>query len=217
MALTLKTVPGWMIVAVAAVAGILAGGIGVYVRQSADSNVSASAVNCAPAAATAARLSPLATGELAAFKPSDRPESFAALAFKDAAGRDTTLAAFAGRVVLVNLWATWCVPCRSEMPALDRLEASKGNAGFAVVPINLDVKGPDTARAFLDKIGITHLPLYSDPDMAVFNDLKRRGLALGLPTSLLLDGNGCRLGVVEGPAAWDSPEAAALIDAARAG
>ena len=81
----------------------------------------------------------------------------------------------------------------------------KGGRDFAVVPINLDVKGPETARAFLANIGVTRLPLYSDPAMGVFNDLKRRGLALGLPTSLLIDGMGCRVGIVEAPAAWDSP------------
>lgn len=216
MALTLKTVPAWLIVVAAAVAGLLAGGIGVYVRQAGDSNVQAS-VNCDAAVAVARHLAGLATGEVAAFRASDKPESFATLAFKDADGKDSTLAAFAGRLVLVNLWATWCVPCRAEMPALDRLAATKGDAAFAVVPINLDVKGPATARAFLDKIGVTHLPLYSDPDMGVFNDLKSRGLTLGLPTSLLLDGKGCRLGIVQGPAGWDSKEAAALIDAAKAG
>jgi thiol-disulfide isomerase/thioredoxin len=217
-----KTVPGWMVVAAAAVAGILAGGIGVYVRLSADSNApgaapAAIAVNCDAAVARAKRLAPLARGDLAAFAPTDKSESFAGLSFKDADGKDTTLAAFGGRVLLVNLWATWCVPCRAEMPALDKLEAAKGGDGFAVVPINLDVKGPEAAKAFLEKIGVTRLPLYSDPAMGVFNDLKRRGLALGLPTSLLVDGKGCRLGVVEGPAAWDSADAAALIDAARAG
>jgi thiol-disulfide isomerase/thioredoxin len=216
MALTLSRVPGGLIIAAAAVAGLLAGGIGVYVRQSGDSNVSA-AVNCDAAVAAAGRLSGLATGEVAAFQPSKKAESFAGLAFKDADGKDATLAAFAGRIVLVNLWATWCVPCRTEMPALDRLQAAKGDARFAVVPVDLDVKGPAAARAFLDKIGVTHLPLYSDPDMNVFNELKRRGLTLGLPTSLLLDGKGCRLGIVEGPAAWDSADAQALIEAAKAG
>jgi thiol-disulfide isomerase/thioredoxin len=215
MTLTLRKLPAWMIVAVAALAGILAGGIGVYVRQSGVSNVSDAVVNCDTAVATAKRLEGLATGELAAFKPSERPESFAALAFKDADGRDTTLGALAGRVLLVNLWASWCVPCRAEMPALDRLQASHGSGEFAVVPINLDVKGLDTAKAFLEKVGVTRLPLYSDPDMSVFSDLKSRGLTLGLPTSLLLDPKGCSLGVVEGPAAWDSPAAAALVDAAE--
>ena len=217
MTLAVRTLPGWMIIAAAAVAGILAGGIGVYVRQSGDSNASALAVNCDNAAAVAKRLAPLATGELAAFKPSARSESFADLIFKAPDGADISLGAFAGRVVLVNLWATWCVPCRAEMPALDRLEAAEGGRDFAVVPINLDVKGADTARAFLANIGVTRLPLYSDPAMGVFNDLKRRGLALGLPTSLLIDGKGCRLGIVEGPAAWDSPAAQALIDEAKAG
>jgi thiol-disulfide isomerase/thioredoxin len=216
MTLTLKNVPGWVVIGAAAVAGILAGAIAVYVTQSADSNGPAVAVNCDSAVATAKRLAPLATGELAAFKPAERPESFAGLAFKDADGKDTTLGSLSGRVVLLNLWATWCVPCRAEMPALDRLAAAKVGSGFAVVPVNLDVKGPDTARAFLAKIGVTRLPFYSDPEMAVFNDLKRRGVALGLPTTLLVDQKGCRLGVVEGPAAWDSPEAAALIEAAEA-
>lgn len=211
MTLTLRN---WIVIGAAALAGILAGGIGVYVRQSAVSNVSAVGVNCDDAVAGAKRLAPFATGDLAAFKPADRPESFAGLTFKDPDGKDITLAALAGRVVLVNLWATWCVPCRAEMPALDRLAAARAGTDFAIVPVNLDIKGVDTARAFLDKIGVTKLPLYSDPDMGVFNDLKRRGVALGLPTTLLVDRSGCRLGVVEGPAAWDSPDAAALIDAA---
>jgi thiol-disulfide isomerase/thioredoxin len=207
------TLRNWTVIGAAALAGIVAGGIGVYVRQSADSNVPAPAVNCDDAVAAAKRLAPFATGDLAAFKPADRPDSFAGLAFKDPDGKDVTLAALTGRVVLVNLWATWCVPCRAEMPALDRLAVAKAGSDFAVVPVNLDVKGPDTARSFLAKIGVTRLPLYSDPDMGVFNDLKRRGVALGLPTTLLVDRKGCRLGVVEGPAAWDSSAAAALIDA----
>ena len=206
--------PGWVLLGVAAFAGILAGALAVYVRGSGDSNGAAVAINCADALATAKRLAPLASGELAAFKPADTPELFDTLAFKAPDGSDTSLAAFAGRVVLVNLWATWCVPCRAEMPALDRLQAAKGGVAFSVVPVNVDVKSRERAKAFLSDIGVTKLAFYSDPSMGVFNNLKQRGLAFGLPTTLLVDGKGCRLGTVEGPAAWDSDEAKALIDAA---
>ncbi len=176
---TQRRLPGWVLLAVAAVAGIIAGSVAVYVRGSGDSNGAALAVNCADALAAAKRLAPLAVGELAAFRPADKPARFDDLAFKAPDGTATNLAAFAGRVILVNLWATWCVPCRAEMPALDRLEAAKGGAGFAVVPVNVDVTKPERAKAFLADIGVTRLPFYSDPTLGVFNSLKGRGLALG--------------------------------------
>jgi hypothetical protein len=100
------------------------------------------------------------------------------------------------------------------MPALDRLEAEDGSDAFKVVAVNLDVKNPERAQGFLDEIGVKKLELFADPSFALFNTLKERGLALGLPTTLLLDGKGCRLGIIEGPAAWDSPEAKALVQAA---
>ena len=100
------------------------------------------------------------------------------------------------------------------MPALDRLQSSMGGKAFTVAAVNLDVTRPERAKEFLDEIGVTNLAFYSDPSLAVFNALKRRGLAFGLPTTLLVDGKGCRIGVMEGPAAWDSDEAKALIGAA---
>jgi len=102
------------------------------------------------------------------------------------------------------------------MPALDRLQAVKGGTSFTVVPVNVDVQNPERAKAFLADIGVAKLGFYSDPTMEIFNKLKGRGLALGLPTTLLVDAKGCRLGTVEGPAAWDSDQAKALIDAAVA-
>jgi thiol-disulfide isomerase/thioredoxin len=209
-----RKLPGWTLLGIAALAGIVAGTVAVYVRGSGDSNGEAAAINCADALATAAKLAPLAHGEVAAFRAADRPARFDDLAFKAPDGKSMNLSAFAGRVVLVNLWATWCVPCRAEMPALDRLEAAKGGDSFSVVPVNVDVTNPARAKDFLSGIGVTHLPFYSDPTLAIFNDLKARGLALGLPTTLLVDGKGCQLGAVEGPAAWDSDEAKALINAA---
>jgi thiol-disulfide isomerase/thioredoxin len=208
---------GVMLLAVAAVAGILAGTVAVYVRAPGEGNGGAFAAKCADALAIAKRVAPLATGEIAAFRPATGPESLSDLAFRKPDGTATSLAAFGGRVVLVNLWATWCVPCRAEMPALDRLQSVMGGKTFAVAAINVDVQNPQRAKDFLSEIGVTNLAFYSDPTMGVFNDLKRRGLAIGLPTTLLIDGNGCRIGIVEGPALWDSVEAKALVQAALTG
>jgi thiol-disulfide isomerase/thioredoxin len=206
---------GLLILVLAAVLGILAGTAGVYVRGSGAGNGDPTvAALCADAIAAAERVAPLAKGEVAAFRPATAPATFADLSFKTAEGAPTTLAALSGKVVLVNLWATWCVPCRAEMPALDRLQAAAGGKDFTVATINLDVQNPERAKDFMDQIGVKNLPLYSDATMGVFNDLKKRGLAIGLPTTLLVDGKGCQIGIVEGPAEWDSADARALIAAA---
>lgn len=206
-----------VLVGIAAAAGMVAGLVAVYVRESGNGNFGAAdsaAAECEKAVAAAARLEPFATGAVAAFRVATAPERLAGLAFKGPDGADDSLAAFKGRVVLVNLWATWCVPCRAEMPALDRLQETMGGDAFAVVAVNVDTTAPARSKAFLQDIGVKSLTFYSDASMAIFNDLKKRGLALGLPTTLLLDGDGCRLGIVEGPAAWDSADAKALIGAA---
>lgn len=199
---------------VAAVAGLIAGTVAVYVRGSGNGNDAAVAVNCADALAAAKRIAPLATGEVAAFRVAEAPEQLDDLVFKGPDRAPSGLAAFKGKVVLLNLWATWCVPCRAEMPTLDRLQAALGGDAFAVAAVNLDVRAPERAVAFLDQIGVKNLAFYSDPTLGVLNALKRRGLAIGLPTTLLVDGKGCRIGIIEGPAAWDSPDAEALIRAA---
>jgi thiol-disulfide isomerase/thioredoxin len=199
----------------AAVAGLLAGAGAVYFMGSWSGNGSAVAsVDCAPAVAAAKRLAPLAKGEVAAFRPAEKQDPLLDLSFKAPDGSDTTLAALSGRTLLVNLWATWCVPCRTEMPALDRLETALGGDKFRVVAVNIDLKDEDRARAFLADIGVRDLAFYADPTTGIFNSLKKRGLAFGLPTTVLVDGKGCRLGVMEGPAAWDSEDAKALISAA---
>ncbi len=116
----------------------------------------------------------------------------------------------------MNLWATWCVPCRAEMPALDRLQKTKGGADFQVVTVNVDTGDPAKPAAFLQEIGTTGLPDYRDPKMAFFNQLKTRGLAFGLPTTLILDRKGCQVAALHGPAEWDSADAGAVIDAVAA-
>jgi thiol-disulfide isomerase/thioredoxin len=199
-------------VAVAAVAGLIAATVAVYVRGSGDSN--GGQASCDLARAAAARAAPFAKGEVAAFRVADVPESLAGLSFSSPDGAPVKLADFAGRNVLVNLWATWCVPCRAEMPALGRLDAELGDDDFSVVAINIDTRNEARARAFLGEIGVASLDFYSDPTLGVFNELKRRGHAFGLPTTVLVDRQGCTIGVVEGPAAWDSEDAKALIRAA---
>jgi thiol-disulfide isomerase/thioredoxin len=203
---------GAALLAVAAVAGLIAGTVAVYVRGSGDSN--GGAVGCDLALATAERAAPFARGEVAAFRIAVAPESLAGLSFRAPDGTQTTLADFSGRVVLFNLWATWCAPCRAEMPALERLAAEFRGDDFAVVAVNVDVRNEERARSFLGDIGVASLDFYSDPSLGVFNELKRRGKALGLPTTVLVDRQSCSIGVVEGPAAWDSEDAKALIRAA---
>lgn len=208
---------GLQLLGIAAVAGAIAGLVAVYFIGSGEGNSSAAVdPDCAPALASAERAAPFAKGEVAAFRVSTGPDKLADIAFKGPDGADTTLGAFAGKTVLFNLWATWCVPCRIEMPALDRLEAALGGKDFQVVAVNIDLRNEERARAFLDEIGVKRLAFYSDPTTALFADLKKRGLAFGLPTTVLVDGKGCRIGVLEGPAAWDSDDAKALIGAARA-
>jgi thiol-disulfide isomerase/thioredoxin len=207
---------GLLLLGMAAIAGMIAGTVAVYVSGSGNGNAvtAAAKVDCAPAAAAAGRTGPLATGEIAAFRPANPPDPVRDLAFQAPDGSQTSLAAFAGKTLLVNLWATWCVPCRAEMPALDRLQGELGGDGFSVVAINVDVQNPERARAFLDEIGVSRLAFYADPSLAILKEFRRRGLALGLPTTILVDGEGCRIGGIEGPAAWDSDEAKALVRAA---
>ena len=194
-----------------AAAGIgMAAALGLYAGRAPDGNAAA----CADATATGARLDALATGEVAAFQVAQRPQDLSDLAFSDEAGRATTLGAFQGKVALVNLWATWCAPCRKEMPGLDRLNQALGGERFAVVPVNVDTGARDKPAAFLQSIGTETLPLYADPSMDIFNEMKKRGLALGLPVTALIDRKGCLIGHMNGPAEWDSEDGQALVRAA---
>lgn len=196
------------IVAVALVAGI-------YVTLGGEGNRAVSAA-CKEAEPVAAALDPLVGGELAAFQVADSPKLLSDLGFKGANGEAMTLGAFQGKVALVNLWATWCGPCKKEMPALGRLEAALGGAEFSVAPISIDTADPERPAAFLKEIGVENLPLYTDRSTAIFEELKVRGIAVGLPVTVLLDRNGCSLGHINGPAEWDSPDGQELIRAAIA-
>jgi thiol-disulfide isomerase/thioredoxin len=203
------------LIVVAAVLGALAGTVAVYVSETSSGNDEVTAAQCADALKLARTANSLARGEVAAFRASDTADSLGDLSFMGPDGKPTGLGAFAGKTVLLNFWATWCIPCRSEMPTLDHLAAERGGKDFAVVAVDLDVaEAAKSAPQFLSDVGATHLSFYSDPTLGVLNAIKKRGLAIGLPTTLLVDPNGCRIGVMEGPAVWDSPDAKALLDAA---
>jgi thiol-disulfide isomerase/thioredoxin len=204
-----------VLIAAAALAGALIGLCGVYGIDGLKRN--AGDPGCGPAVAIARRLAPLARGEVAALAVAEHPLQVPDLAFRDAAGAERKLSDWRGRTVLVNLWATWCVPCRKEMPALDTLEGKLGGPRFEVVAVNIDTRESDKPHAWLEAVGVSRLTYYADPSAKVFQDLKLIGFGFGLPTTLLIDPSGCEIGNVAGPAEWASQDGLDLVRAAIGG
>lgn len=202
------------LVSAAAAIGILIVLAGVYGIARFRSNPADAA--CRPAVNIAKRIAPLAHGEVAALAMAQSPFRVPDLTFKDATGAGKTLADWRGRTVLLNLWATWCVPCRREMPALDALQAKLGGPDFQVVAVNIDTRDPQKPLAFLKEVGATHLAYYSDRSAGVFEDLKEAGKAFGMPTTVIVDRNGCEIGAMAGPAEWSSEDGLKLVSAAIA-
>jgi len=132
----------------------------------------------------------------------DKPNPVGEITFNDAEGHARKLADFRGKVVLLNVWATWCVPCRTEMPTLDRLQERLGGSEFEVVPVSIDRGGIETIRKFYNEIGIHKLAMYVDSSGQTLRQVR----ALGLPTTLLIDRIGQEIGRVIGPAEWDAPD-----------
>lgn len=186
-----------------------AGGVALYGIEGGDK-----AHACAASPETLAAIRAAAQGEVAAVATPERPRLLPALSFKDPSGADIGLDRFKGKVVLLNLWATWCAPCRKEMPALDRLQAEEGGESFEVVPVSLDFGTPDKPQKFLKDIGAEKLGLYVEPTGKMLSALKTVGRGAGLPTTLILDRAGCEIGYLPGPAEWASPDAKRLIKAA---
>ncbi|HEY5964794.1 MAG TPA: TlpA disulfide reductase family protein [Xanthobacteraceae bacterium] len=201
------------VVLLGGVVGVTVGLAGVYGIGRLMGNAGADPA-CRPAVETARRMAPFARGEVAAVGVSQTPKTLPSLAFKDASGADKTLADWRGRTVLLNLWATWCVPCRKEMPALDALQSRLGGADFEVVSINIDTRDVEKPRTWLKEVGIAKLGYYADNSAKVFQDLKAVGKAFGMPTTLLVDRNGCELATLAGPAEWASDDAVTLVTAA---
>ncbi|RUX26174.1 TlpA family protein disulfide reductase [Mesorhizobium sp. M2A.F.Ca.ET.042.01.1.1] len=217
--------PAPRLILAALVAGVLAGAVAVYVSESGSGNnapekvASAAAKNDAACAAKATRAKTIAAkavGQVAALQPADPPQSLKSLAFNGPDGKPMTIADHAGKTVLLNLWATWCAPCRAEMPALDALQKEKGSKDFEVVAVNVDTGDDTKPKKFLKEIGVETLGFYRDPTIALFNEAKTRGLALGLPVTMLIDADGCLIAHMNGPAEWSSPDAKRLVEAALA-
>ncbi len=194
-------------------AGVVVGLAGVYGIGRLTSNV-AVAPECRPAQDTATRVAPLARGEVAALAVAKAPKRLPELAFQDDSGARRTLADWRGRTVLFNLWATWCVPCRKEMPALDALQGKLGGPAFEVVAVNIDTRDAAKPKAWFKEVGIARLGYFADPTAKVFQDLKEIGKAFGMPTTLLIDAAGCEIATLAGPAEWASEDALKLIAAA---
>jgi thiol-disulfide isomerase/thioredoxin len=203
-------------VAIAILALLVLGG-GVYAFINRDNPpVPGLAAACPADPAMLAALKAAAIGETAGVSINAEPRPFPDLAFKHPDGSSKTLATFKGKVLLVNLWATWCAPCREEMPELDQLQAKRGGSDFEVVAVNVDTRNVERATDFLDEIGVKTLTRYADHTGKFLQDMKRANRAPGLPSTLLLDRNGCELGFLLGPAKWASEDALKLIDAALA-
>ncbi|WP_136658404.1 TlpA disulfide reductase family protein [Nitratireductor sp. XY-223] len=193
----------------------------VYVNGTGSGNMSGAAPGnqtaaanggaCAASVAIAEAIQPFARGHVAAMASVSDPRTLTSLAFNSPDGEAMSLADLSGKTVLINLWATWCGPCREEMPALDELQAAMGSDEFEVVAINIDTGDDSKPKSFLNEIGVESLGFYRDNTMGVFNELKRQGLAFGLPVTLLVDAQGCLIANMNGPAHWSSDDAKTYI------
>jgi len=195
------------------VLGVAVGLAGVYGIGRLAGNAAVDAA-CKPALETARRMAPLAKGEVAAVAVAGVPKALPTLTFQDGHGTTKTLADWRGRTVLFNLWATWCVPCRKEMPALDALQGKLGGPEFEVVSVNIDTRNLDKPKAWLEEVGVKRLGYFADSSAKVFQDLKAIGKAFGMPTTLIVDPNGCEVATLAGPAEWASDDAIRLVTAA---
>jgi thiol-disulfide isomerase/thioredoxin len=193
---------------------LVVAGLGVAIAAWFYLGNAATANSCPVQSMQAQVIDAAATGQLAALNGTGEGRGYADMAFKDAAGADMSVADFKGKSLLVNFWASWCVPCREEMPALNALEKEMGSDRFQVVPVNIDTGDDEKPKTFLTETGVDALQLYRDNTIGVFNSLKKEGLAFGLPVTLLLNDKGCLISAMNGPAAWDSEDAKALIKGA---
>lgn len=189
---------------------------GVYVMNGNDANETSSTGDISAVKIKADKIEDAAQGDVAAMVALDQPLLMPEHQFVGSDGTSMSLNDFGGKMLLVNLWATWCAPCREEMPALSELQSAKAGDDFSVVTINIDRGDRAKPEGFLKDVGIDNLALYQDASMGIFNALKKEGIAFGLPVTMLMDENGYIIASMNGPAHWSGADALAYIDAAIA-
>jgi thiol-disulfide isomerase/thioredoxin len=151
----------------------------------------------------------LLAGDMRAMVLHDAPQDVPDVSFTDVDGVELTLTAFEGRFVVLNFWATWCAPCREEMPSLNALQQQLGGEGFAVVTIASGRNPIPAINRFFEEEGITDLPVYLDPRQT----MSRQMGVLGLPITVLLNPRGQEIGRLRGDADWAGDDAIALLTA----
>lgn len=201
------------ILAGAGLAALAVLGTALYGSGLLPGNMAGAPQPCAGATQAVARVDASAKGEVAGMQAVTQARPAPEIRFKGPDGAETGLSDLKGRLLLVNLWATWCAPCKAEMPALDRLQAELGGPDFTVVAINVDTRNLDKPPEWLKKAGIHALAFYADPGGRVLPAIQRDTQSPGLPTTMLIDPQGCTIGVMKGPAAWSSPDGLGLIRA----
>ena len=187
------------LVAAAGVASLVAGG--VY-HHFATTNAREAAMQ--PSSRSQVVETPTSAG---VFTMHEQPKPVPELQFVDGEGRAMGLDAFRGKTVLLNIWATWCIPCREEMPSLDRLQAQLGGPDFEVVPLSIDREGMPAVEAFYHELGLEALGIYVDKSASAAYRLG----TVGIPTTLLVNAAGLEQGRLIGPAEWDSEDMISLL------
>lgn len=142
-----------------------------------------------------------------------RPKPLSDIAFQDAGGIERPLSVFEGKAVLLNFWASWCLPCVVELPAIDRLKAAANATRFDILAVSVDVKGRPAAEAAFQRFGIKNLEPYVDARKHAIDNLA----IPFLPTTLLIDRQGREAGRYLGAGEWDGPEAGQLLEFLFAG
>ena len=169
--------------------------------------------NAEPLSANRDALNDLREGTMRKLQVHEAPKPVVEAAVLDAEGVARQLSAYRGKYVVLNFWATWCAPCRKEMPALDRLQAGLGGENFAVVTVATGRNPVPAIRKFFDEVGVAHLPILRDPRQQFAHDMA----VLGLPTTVILNPEGREIARLVGDADWDSDSAKAIISALIAG
>lgn len=170
---------------------------------------------CRASTAVGEAIAGLSRGAMAAFTVIP-PTDLGALPYDGSGTAARKIAQLEGKVILLNLWATWCAPCREEMPWLAALHTRLAGDDFAVVAVSIDARDASRPEQFLAATGAQALRYHREPTLTLFGSLRAAGLVTGMPTTLLLGPDGCAVGVLAGAAGWDTPEAEALVGAAVA-